>query len=405
MIRNNFYVDNAQWLFAGALLTFSTAFGQTFFISLFASELRNYFNISHSMWGAIYAAGTLSAATVMLIVGGLADNYRARPLTLTIMGLFMLSSFMMATVSSIWLLPVIIFGLRFCGQGMLSHLAMVFAGRWFSKNRGRTIGIASLGLSISEAVMPFLFVFLTGILGWRGSWGVATVLIAFLAIPMSFLLSKERNPKSSGDGTKQKVTGMQGRQWKRVEVLKHWVFWLALPALLVQPIFSTTFFFQQVYFTEVKNWRLELYVALIPIYTITSLGGLLIGSLIIDRYRTPILLPIYLLPMAVGFIIAANADDLVDAGICFMFLGLMQGLGATVSGAFWPEFYGTKHLGSVRSVAMSLMVFATALGPLGSRILIERGFGLEHQYTIMAGITLAACGAMLFVTIGTKKMF
>ena len=130
---------------------------------------------------------------------------------------------------------------------MLSHLAMVFAGRWFSKNRGRTIGITSLGLSISEAVMPYLFVFLTGILGWRGSWGVATVLIAFLAIPMSFLLSKERNPKSSGDGTKQKVTGMQGRHWRRAEVLKHWVFWLALPALLVHPIFSTTFFFQQVW--------------------------------------------------------------------------------------------------------------------------------------------------------------
>ena len=83
----------------------------------------------------------------------------------------------------------------------------------------------------------------------------------------------------------------------------------------------------------------------------------------------------------------------------------MQGLGATVSGAFWPEFYGTKHLGSVRSVAMSLMVFATALGPLGSGILIDRGFGLELQYTIMAAITLAACGGMLFVSIGAKKMF
>ena len=180
MIKNNFYLDNAQWLFAGALLTFSTAFGQTFFISLFASDIRNHFDISHSMWGIIYATGTLSAATLMLIVGGVADNYRARPLTLTIMALFMLSSLLMATVSSIWLLPIIIFGLRFCGQGMLSHLAMVFAGRWFSKNRGRTIGIASLGLSISEAFFPYLFVFITGIIGWRGSWGIATILIALL---------------------------------------------------------------------------------------------------------------------------------------------------------------------------------------------------------------------------------
>ena len=87
------------------------------------------------------------------------------------------------------------------------------------------------------------------------------------------------------------------------------------------------------------------------------------------------------------------------------FLGMTQGFAMTIGGTFWPNYYGTKHLGSVRSVAMSLMVFATALGPLGSGILIDRGFGLELQYTIMAGITLAACGAMLFVTIGTKKMF
>ena len=121
-------------------------------------------------------------------------------------------------------------------------------------------------------------------------------------------------------------------------------------------------------------------MALIPIYTVTCLIGLLFGSLIIDRYRTPILLPLYLVPMAVGFLVSSYATTLIAAGISFAFLGLMQGLGATVSGAFWPEFFGTKHLGSVRSLAMSLMVFATALGPLTSGWLLDKGFGLEIQY-------------------------
>jgi MFS family permease len=402
-MNKNFYLDNAQWLLAGALLTFSTAFGQTFFISLFATEIRTHFNISHSLWGAIYAIGTFSSAALMLVLGGLADRYRAQPLALMIMGLFMLSSFLMSTVSTVWMLPFIIFGLRFCGQGMLSHLAMVFAGRWFAKNRGRTIGIISLGLSISEAILPYIFVFLMGLIGWRGSWGVATISIAILAIPLAILLSKERNPQSSGDGNTQKQTGMLGRHWTRPDVLRHWVFWAALPALLVQPIFSTTFFFQQVYFTEIKEWPLEIYVALIPIYTVTSLTGLLLGSVIIDRFSTSILLPIYLIPMALGFLISALADTLIGAGVCFACLGLMQGLGATVQGAFWPEFFGTKHLGSVRSVAMSLMVFASAIGPLTSGYLIDTGFNLEKQYVVMAFITLLSCGGMLSVSLGTRQ--
>ncbi len=405
MRQSNFYIENSRWLLACASLTFLTGFGQTFFISLFASEIRDYFNISHSIWGAIYAAGTFSSAALMLALGGLPDKYSARRITIIIMVLFAFSSLSMCVVTSAWFLPMIIFGLRFCGQGMLSHLAMVFAGRWFAKNRGRTVGIASLGLSLSEAILPYIFVFLTALLGWRGSWVVATILIIVLAIPITMLLSKERNPRSAGDGNQQKQTGMYGKHWTRSQVLANWVFWLALPALLVQPIFSTTFFFQQVYFTEIKGWPLELYVALIPIYTVTCLIGLLFGSLIIDRYRTPILLPLYLVPMAVGFLVSSYATTLIAAGISFAFLGLMQGLGATVSGAFWPEFFGTKHLGSVRSLAMSLMVFATALGPLTSGWLLDKGFGLEIQYTIMAAITLIACGCMLTVSIGTRRAF
>ena len=219
MTERNFYIHNSRWLLACALITFSTGFGQTFFISLFASELRNHFNISHSVWGTIYATGTLASAALMLVLGGLVDSYKARPLTLLIMILFAISAFLMSTATYVWLLPFIIFGLRFCGQGMLSHLAMVFAGRWFAKNRGRTVGIASLGLSISEAVLPYIFVFLTGLLGWRGSWGVATILILVLAIPTSILLSKERNPQSSGEGNQQKQTGMLDLHWKRSEVI------------------------------------------------------------------------------------------------------------------------------------------------------------------------------------------
>jgi hypothetical protein len=81
----------------------------------------------------------------------------------------------------------------------------------------------------------------------------------------------------------------------------------------------------------------------------------------------------------------------------------MQGLGATVQGAFWPEFFGTKHLGSVRSVAMSLMVFASALGPMTSGYLIDTGFNLEKQYVVMAFITLLSCGGMLSVSLGTRQ--
>ena len=403
MTNENFYFDNVRWLSAGALLTFSTAFGQTFFISIFAGAIRNEFAISHGSWGAIYAVGTLSSALLMFVAGSLPDKYTAKSVTFIIMVFFALSCFSMALCSAVWMLPLIIFGLRFCGQGMLGHLAMVFAGRWFQKNRGKTIAITSLGLSASEACLPFLFVIIMGFLGWRWSWAIAAISIIILVIPITILLAKERNPEKSGDGNKQHLTGMLGMHWTRQQVLKNWVFWLALPALMVQPIFSTTFFFQQVYFTEIKGWDLSDFVSLLPIYTFTSLSGLFLGGLIIDRFKVSLLLPLYLIPMAVGFIIASKAETLISAGLCFAFLGLMQGLGATVSGTFWPEYFGTKHLGAVRSIATSLMVFASALGPISSGYMIDFGIGLEKQYIVMGLLTFFACAGMFFISVYAPK--
>ena len=82
-----------------------------------------------------------------------------------------------------------------------------------------------------------------------------------------------------------------------------------------------------------------------------------------------------------------------------------QGCRNRISGAFWPEYFGTKFLGSVRSVATSLMVFASALGPLISGYLIDSGFDLPNQYLAMAFLTVLASIGMLFVSIGTRNAF
>ena len=42
-----FLRDNAPFLSVGVLLTFVSSFGQTFFISVFAGEIRAEFGLSH----------------------------------------------------------------------------------------------------------------------------------------------------------------------------------------------------------------------------------------------------------------------------------------------------------------------------------------------------------------------
>jgi len=55
-----------------------------------------------------------------------------------------------------------------------------------------------------------------------------------------------------------------------------------------------------------------------------------------------------------------------------------------IPNAFWTEFYGTQNLGSIKAMAVAVMVPGTALGPGMSGVLIDWGLGLEAQFQIVA---------------------
>src|SRR6056297_2027298 len=91
-----FLRSNAPWLSAGVLLTFTSSFGQTFFISVFSGEIRAEFGLSHGAWGAIYAAGTFASAVAMLWAGQMTDVFRVRALCLVVLPFFAMACLAMA---------------------------------------------------------------------------------------------------------------------------------------------------------------------------------------------------------------------------------------------------------------------------------------------------------------------
>ena len=130
-MRDLLLVRNAPWLASGALLTLLSSFGQTIVISVCAADIQAEFSLSHGAWGGIYALGTTTSAVVMVWAGGLTDKFRVRALGPVVLLMLAMSCLLMAFNPFVWLLPVVIFALRLCGQGMTSHIAVVAMARWF----------------------------------------------------------------------------------------------------------------------------------------------------------------------------------------------------------------------------------------------------------------------------------
>lgn len=71
-----------------------------------------------------------------------------------------------------------------------------------------------------------------------------------------------------------------------------------------------------------------------------------------------------------------------------------------MSGAWWPDVYGTRSLGGIRAMASSAMVFATAVGPGATGLLIDLGAGLDLQ---MIGMAAIAVGKSVLFAVAARR--
>ena len=389
---------NAPWLAAGVLLTFLSSFGQTYFISVFAGEIRGVFALSHGEWGGIYSAGTAASALAMVWAGGLTDRFRVRILAPLVLVAMALAAMAMMLNPVWWLLPGIVFALRFTGQGMMSHLAVVAMARWFAASRGKALSIASLGNGLGEALLPLIFVSLLALQDWRMLWGVAGV-IALAGIPLVLmLLRRERTPQSWAESSQS--LGMEARHWTRGEALRHYLFWFMVPALLGPAAFNTAFFFHQVHIAEVKDVPHVEFVAMFPVYTSVVIGAMVLSGFALDRLGTARVLPIIQIPMIAGFLLFAISEGPLVLLAGFVLLGMTTGANAIVPNAFWAEFYGSAHMGRIKAMAAAIMVLGTALGPGITGAAIDLGVGIETQFVLIAGYFAFAT---VMMTIGVAR--
>lgn len=398
MSFSQFLRQNARWLLAGSLLTLLSSFGQTFFISIFSGVIRKEFSLSHGEWGGIYSLGTIAAAIVMIWAGSLTDRFRVRVLGAVFLSLLAAASLAMAAVPTVWLLPLVIFALRFSGQGMAGHIATVAMVRWFVATRGRALAIASLGFAVGEALLPIIFVALLLLLPWRILWVIAAVLI-LLSIPFLLrLLKTERTPKSISEETH--ALGMSDRHWLRHEVLGHRLFWFMVPTLIGPSTFITAFFFQQVHLAQTKDWSHAGLVALFPLLTAVGVVATLVSGWAVDRFGTARLTPVYQLPLVAAFLVLSATQSLFGAAVAMAIMALTIGANSTVPSAFWAEFYGTRHLGSIKAMAAAVMVFGSAIGPGLTGVLIDFGTNFEDQ---MVGIAIYFIFASGMAWLGVRQ--
>ena len=380
----------------GFIFTFFSSFGQSFFLGIFNTSIRETLSITHGQFGSIYASATLCSSLLLIWVGKKIDDINIFRFAIYVTLLLSFSSFFFSKISSIVFLFIAIFLMRFSGQGMMSHTATTTVSRYFTKSRGRALSICWFGLSSAEFILPVLMVFLLSLTTWQNIWTVIALLILiFLPIASFFLVRTVKlDTRESTEGEEFKEENI--KQWKRIEVIKDYKFYIVSMNMLAMPWIATGVFVYQSFITESKNWGPFVIAQSFMSYSVFSVITLLISGFLIDKFTSRKLLIFMNIPLFLSTFVIIYFDAQFTAFIFLGLIGISNGLANVLGSSTWAEVYGVKHIGSIKALTTALMVFSTAFGTALFGILIDIGFSIE-KIAIISALYILISFILLFL--------
>ncbi len=368
----------------GFIFTFFSSFGQSFFLGLFNTSIRNELSITHGQFGSIYASATLLSSFVLIWFGKKIDDINISKFAFFVILLLSFSSFFFSIISSTLLLFLAIFLMRFSGQGMMSHTATTTVSRYFTKSRGKALSTSWFGLSSAEFILPVLIIYLLSIYDWKTIWkSISLIVLIILPLASYFLVKNLKFESRETDGTdKQKEKNI--KNWKRIEVLKDYRFYIICANMLAMPWIATGTFVYQSFILSSKNWGPYIIAQSFMAYSILSVITLIISGILIDKFTSRKLIVYMNIPLLISVFIIIYFDQSFTAFIFLGLIGISNGFANVLGSSTWAEIYGVKYIGSIKALTTALMVFATAFGTALFGYLIDRDFSIEQIGVISA---------------------
>jgi predicted MFS family arabinose efflux permease len=357
----------------GFIFTFFSSFGQSYFLGLFNSSIREALSISHGQFGSIYASATLCSSLLLIWVGKKIDDVNIFKFAFFVIILLSFACFFFSRITSVFLLFIAIFLMRFSGQGMMSHTASTTISRYFTKTRGRALSISWFGLSSAEFIMPVLMVYLLTFIDWQNLWLIFSISVLIILPIASFLLIKNLN-LDSREANDENIKEVEIKQWKRSEVIKDYRFYIISSNMLAMPWIFTGFAVFQSFVQTSKGWGPYVIAQSFMSYSVLSVLTLFLSGFLIDKFTSRKLLIYMNIPLLLSVIVLFFFDTPVTAFIFLGLVGISNGFANILGSSTWAELYGVKYLGSIKALTTALMVFATAFGTALFGYLIDIGF-------------------------------
>jgi len=391
IVKSNFKI-----IIFGFVFTFFSSIGQSFFIGLFNSDIRNELDITHGEFGTIYGIATLCSSVVFIWLGKKIDDLKLVNYSILVTIFLFIAALFFSFINGTIFLLVGIFFLRLSGQGLMAHTASTAVTRYFDRRRGKALSYIWFGMSLGEFLLPVIIVYFLSFVYWRDLWIQISILILVLLPLFSFFTVKDISILSREKFIENDKNNFALiKSWKRNEVLADFKFYTMLPALLAPSFIITGIVINQSFIIESKGWGEYAIAKAFMLYSILTVTTLFLSGVLVDKYSSRKLLPILNVPLLISLSVLVFLKHPYSAFIFMGLLGISNGLTNVLLSTLWAEIYGVKYLGSIKALTGSLMVFSTALATAVFGFMIDLRYTIENIAVLCSVYTIISISLLI----------
>jgi hypothetical protein len=186
------------------------------------------------------------------------------------------------------------------------------------------------------------------------------------------------------------------RQYNLSEAKKTRAFWMYSLMLAFNGYFITGLTFHIISIFANAGFDKGVAISIFLPISVVSVTVSIIGNTVSDWIKLKYLLYFQILGGVIATFGLIILKEEYGRYLLIVGSGIMSGLFAVLIAVAWPRFYGRKYLGEISGKAMSMIVFASAVGPS----LFSGSFTWLNTYT---GVGILSLAFLLIIAIGSIK--
>ncbi len=400
------------WLIGAAFVAqFVSVGSQNYAIGVFLGPMTRDLGWTRSEFTLSRTLAQFVMAFTGFFIGTQVDRHGGRRLMLAGITVLSTSLFLLSWTQTLWQWVVLNGLVVTAGAAMMGNLVVnVTLSKWFVEQRGRAVGLASMGVSFAGVALTPAMTEMVDEWGWRAGWRVMAVGSAVLVFPVA--MAMRRAPEDHGlfpDGKSAAQVAAGGglrastdfaTSLTRHAALQTWAFYLLVIAFGMFGVTIGVMLLQTIPFMTDAGYSRGMAALMITVASVPALVSKPFWGYLIDKTDPKRLASISAALTGAAMLVitasvGANADRMVYFG--FFLLGCGWGGMIPLQEVIWATYFGRRYLGAVRSAGLPFALLIGAGAPLLASMYFDRVGNYDGAFFAIAGLNLASAGLLLFI--------